>query len=209
VTVDVAVRDLISVPHSFYICECKHWAKHVSQSEIHAFRTVVLEAGANRGFLIARSGFQPGAIAAAVFTNIDLLTWDEFEALMFDRWLGGFTDALRPLLTYASALINTSDEELWKRIVCTDSSWQELQEITSKHQLILLWRLFSMSAEGRSPNWITEAIVELGPESAIDGKPIDTFRRLADLLESSCRLAIGELERFWKIPQQWEERDNS
>jgi Restriction endonuclease len=200
VTVDVVVRDTTTVPHSLYICECKHWRRKVSQSEIHAFRTVVLEAGANRGFLITRSGFQPAALAAAEFTNIDLLTWDQFESLMFDRWLEGVVRDVRPALVYAAKLISCSDDELWDRIGCTEESWHELERLTDGHQFALLWSIFELASKGHKPSQMAEAVVGFGPLSPMDGKPIDTFRRFASQALPSSFRAIAELEAFWNLP---------
>ena len=85
VELDVFVIDVTTVPHANYVCECKNWGRRVPKSVVHGFRTVVSELGAHRGFLISRSGFQSGAREAATFTNIDLVSWREFEELLFDR----------------------------------------------------------------------------------------------------------------------------
>lgn len=53
---------------------------------VHAFRTVVLEAGANRGYIISRVGFQAGAIEAVHSTNIELVTFAEFQNIYFPKW---------------------------------------------------------------------------------------------------------------------------
>src|ERR1017187_8562655 len=43
------------------LCECKNWRTNVPRELVHAFRTVILDAGANRGYVISRVGFQSGA----------------------------------------------------------------------------------------------------------------------------------------------------
>lgn len=202
VTVDVAIRDQTTVPHSFYICECKNWSRRVSQSEIYAFRTVVHEAGANRGFLISSSGFQPGAMEAVEFTNIDLLTWEGFESLMFEKWLTGVVRAILPFLTYASKLLDCSDDELWKNVECNATSWKKLEDITEIYQLILPWKIFDMSSDGRNPNWVVNAVVDMTAISPIDGRPVNTFRRFADQAGPSALRAIVQLEEFWRLEPQ-------
>lgn len=68
------------------LCECKNWRTNIPREVIHAFRTVVGEAGANRGYIISRVGFQPGAIEAARSTNIELVTFAEFQKIYFAKW---------------------------------------------------------------------------------------------------------------------------
>jgi hypothetical protein len=90
VKVDVLARDPSATPPATYVCECKHWQSAVSKDVIHAFRTVVADAGAHRGFIISSTGFQSGAHDAAKHSNIDLVTWQEFQQLFVDRWFHTF-----------------------------------------------------------------------------------------------------------------------
>lgn len=69
------------------ICECKFWKTPVPKEKVHAFRTVVHDSGAALGLLISRVGFQSGAIEAAKFSNVQLLTWEEFTNLIADKWI--------------------------------------------------------------------------------------------------------------------------
>ncbi|HKV56026.1 MAG TPA: restriction endonuclease [Candidatus Binataceae bacterium] len=68
------------------LCECKNWNTNVPKGIVHAFRTVVQEAGANRGYIISKIGFQAGAIEAAQSTNIELTTFADFQSLYFSKW---------------------------------------------------------------------------------------------------------------------------
>jgi hypothetical protein len=68
------------------LCECKNWRTNVPREVVHAFRTVILEAGANRGYVISRVGFQSGAVEAARSTNIELVTFAEFQNIYFPKW---------------------------------------------------------------------------------------------------------------------------
>lgn len=85
-SVDVFARDYSAVPRMTYVVECKHWKSAVPQGVVHAFRTIVAESGANQGFIVSSGGFQSGAYAAAEKSNVDLLSWEEFQALFADRW---------------------------------------------------------------------------------------------------------------------------
>lgn len=69
------------------ICECKYWESAVPKEKVHAFRTVVADAGASLGLLISKCGFQSGAVEAAKYSNIVLLTWDEFVELLKNKWI--------------------------------------------------------------------------------------------------------------------------
>jgi hypothetical protein len=84
--IDVIVRDPSTVPASIYLCECKFWSTRIPQEVVHAFRTVVADFGAHRGFIISRVGFQSGAEKAVANTNIDLVTFDTLQSLFSDRW---------------------------------------------------------------------------------------------------------------------------
>lgn len=84
--IDVSVRDPQTTPPSLYLCECKFWSKPIPQEVIHSFRTVLSDFGAHRGFIISRAGFQTGAKEAVKSTNLDLLTFEEHQAVFFDRW---------------------------------------------------------------------------------------------------------------------------
>ncbi len=55
-----------------WIVECKHWKSPVSKLHVLALREIVIDTGADRGVLLAESGFQSGAIEAANLTNVRL-----------------------------------------------------------------------------------------------------------------------------------------
>lgn len=77
------------------ICECKYWRTPVPKEKVHAFRTVVSDSGAALGLLISKEGFQSGAIEAAKLSNVILLTWDQFVALISRKWMREQTKILR------------------------------------------------------------------------------------------------------------------
>jgi hypothetical protein len=69
------------------ICECKDWRTNIPKEVVHAFRTVMHETGANRGYIISRVGFQSGAIEAANATNIELVTFSQFQGAYLTKWI--------------------------------------------------------------------------------------------------------------------------
>jgi len=111
VTVDVRAVDEQAIPRSTILCECKHWGSRIPQTVVHAFRTVVHDAGATSGLLIATSGFQKGAYGAAAKSNLHVLTWPEFQELFASRWYSAFgarvlADGLDPLIDYVGPISN-------------------------------------------------------------------------------------------------------
>lgn len=83
--IDVWADDHSSPPNVIAV-ECKRWTTAVPQNVVHAFRAVVGDSGANTGLLISAAGFQSGAIEAAKYSNVRLLTWEEFQAMFVERW---------------------------------------------------------------------------------------------------------------------------
>ena len=116
------------------ICECKNWRTNVPKKVVHAFRTVIHETGANRGYVISRVGFQTGAIEAAVATNIQLVTFVEFQQIYFDKWinrriraiedeLGNFNTYYEPLGKPGYSRLRNDQEcaaydAVWDRYFC-------------------------------------------------------------------------------------------
>lgn len=55
-----------------WIVECKHWKSKISKFHVLALREIVNDTGADRGILLAESGFQSGAMEAANLTNVQV-----------------------------------------------------------------------------------------------------------------------------------------
>lgn len=83
---DVCARDSAAALSTLVVVECKMWERAVSQGEVHRFRTTVADVGASVGFLVSAGGFQSGAHEAAAFTNVRLVTWEEFQSTFAERW---------------------------------------------------------------------------------------------------------------------------
>ena len=117
VEIDVYAEENVAGRTYRIVCECKRWRARVPQTVIHSFRTVVAETGANAGYIISRSGYQRGALAASEMTNVRLVTWEEFQSEFEPLWLEKFfspalTKLLDPLLTYTEPLIPPWVEKL-------------------------------------------------------------------------------------------------
>jgi len=109
VEVDVYAEDQSITPPVVTLVECKHWKNAVPQTVVHAFRTTVIDSGANVGFIVSLRGFQSGAVNAAALTNIHLVDWPAFQALFAERWYRKYAieranKALDPLLEYTEPM---------------------------------------------------------------------------------------------------------
>ena len=133
---DVWVRDVQDGMLTLIFVECKFWGTNVPQNEVHAFRTVVADGGAHKGFIITQKGFQDGAYDAVEKSNVDILTWEEFNKLYFLRWekavaaelaqlgsdMAGFS--LSPFYRFKDRFKRKLTEPLAKR-------WAELRHVVS------------------------------------------------------------------------------
>jgi len=90
VAIDVYAEEQIHGRKYSIACECKFWEARVPQTVIHSFRTVITEVGANLGLVISKNGFQPGSYAASDKTNLQLVTWQEFQTTFFESWYKNF-----------------------------------------------------------------------------------------------------------------------
>lgn len=94
VDIDVLATDIRDGIRTTIVCECKYWETPIPQAVVHAFRTVIADMGANHGYIISKVGFQAGAYEAVKSTNVELLTFNEFQARFFKRWVKARLDAL-------------------------------------------------------------------------------------------------------------------
>lgn len=68
-----------------WIVECKRWNRAVPKDKVLTLRSIVDDVGADRGFIMAESGFQSGALEAALLTNVTLTSLAEMkERLRFE-----------------------------------------------------------------------------------------------------------------------------
>ncbi len=77
--VDVVVRGRYSGFDIMWVVECKAWAARIPKEKVLALRTIVADTGADRGFLMAESGYQSGALEAALLANITLTSVGELK----------------------------------------------------------------------------------------------------------------------------------
>jgi restriction system protein len=107
--VDVYATEEIKGRTYTIACECKRWNTDIPQEVVHSFRTVVQDLGCNKGYIITTSDFQKGAVETVDFTNIELLTWAEFQEKFIETWFEQYfvptiTQKLDPIMSYAEPL---------------------------------------------------------------------------------------------------------
>jgi restriction system protein len=110
VELDVYAEETVRGRKYVIACECKHWKKRIPQTVVHSFRTVVSEIGANVGYVVSLKGFQSGSVKASELTNLQLVTWREFQSLFEESWFEGFFtkeihQKLSGLMTYSEPFL--------------------------------------------------------------------------------------------------------
>jgi hypothetical protein len=78
--IDVWVQfRMFGLDHKWAV-ECKYWKRPISKEKVVALREIVDDIGADKGIMVAESGFQPGAVSATTKTNIWLTTLEELRS---------------------------------------------------------------------------------------------------------------------------------
>ena len=83
--IDVVVRSKQAGIEQLWLVECKKWNRPISKDKVLILRTIVTEIGADRGFMMAESGYQTGTLEAAMSTNITLTSINELEATVSEQ----------------------------------------------------------------------------------------------------------------------------
>lgn len=109
VEIDVVASETIKGRSYQIFSECKYWRSAVPQNVVHGFRTAVQDGGAHKGYIISTAGFQTGAHTAAELTNVELVTWPQFQNEFETTWIENYfvkvlTEVLDPLMTFTEPL---------------------------------------------------------------------------------------------------------
>lgn len=111
--IDVYAEETLKGRKYIILCGCKHWRAAVPQTVVHSFRSVMTDVGAHKGYIISSSGFQSGARDAAQMTNVELVTWDQFQNAFEPSWLENcftpvITAKLDPLMGFSEPFLPPS-----------------------------------------------------------------------------------------------------
>jgi hypothetical protein len=83
--VDVVVRSKHAGFDVVWLIECKAWKTAIPKEKVLALRSIVDDTGADRGFIMAESGFQSGALEASRYANVVLTSINDLkETLAYD-----------------------------------------------------------------------------------------------------------------------------
>ena len=77
--IDVFVRTKFLGEDLVWLVEAKYWKTKVSKAHVLAFRSIVEDFGADRGFMVSSAGFQKGAVEASRDTNVKLKSLAEMK----------------------------------------------------------------------------------------------------------------------------------
>ena len=135
--IDVYALEQVMGRTNIMLVECKNWLARVPQHVVHSFRTVVADCGANAGYIVSKAGFQSGAYEAAASTNIQLLTWEEFQEEFIKQWyIKHFSklmiDTFDELDDYLQPAVRVAD---WHSAL-TDAERSQFEVLQSKYRFI-------------------------------------------------------------------------
>ena len=77
--VDVVVKGSLAGLTVTWLVECKYWKSRIPKKEVFTLRTIVDDTGSDRGFIMAESGYQSGALAASCYTNVLLTSIEDLN----------------------------------------------------------------------------------------------------------------------------------
>lgn len=145
--IDVYAEETLKGRKYVILCECKYWKSPVPQTVVHSFRSVMADVGAHKGYIISSAGFQSGSRDAASSTNVELLTWDEFQNAFEASWLENYftpviTARLDPLMSYSEPFLPRWFPEL------PEADQQEFIALKEKYDS-LGWFAMSLSSYSR------------------------------------------------------------
>lgn len=211
VEVDVYAEDQSITPPVVTLVECKHWKSAIPQTIVHAFRTTVVDSGANVGFIVSLRGFQSGAVNAAELTNIHLVDWYVFQSLFAERWYRNYAvrqmeGELDPLFEYTEPI---NSRIFRKADALPGSAKKEFGRLRDKHSAVgMLLPLFFFAGGtlagmpdvkmpdlplGQRLTSDRRAATGLPPE-ILDAQ---TLRALLEAVTAYARLAIAEFDEVF------------
>ena len=200
VTVDVFAQPKKSL-YGPIICECKYWNTAVPQEKVFAFSRVVGDSGASLGLLISRLGFQEGAINAARYSNLKLLSWPEFIEYIKPFWL---CETTRRCLGLGQILLRYSDPLDVPTHLIGDQGRTEYRKLLSKYRG-LVQLMSSLNIEVNSqvehPAMLRDGDIVCAADSFVsnyaDMLEVRSVNQLFTFLVDNCGQAINEFDNVF------------
>lgn len=200
VTVDVYAQPKKSL-YGPIICECKYWNTAVPQEKVFAFSRVVGDSGASLGLLISRFGFQEGAINAARYSNIKLLSWPEFIEYIKPFWL---CETTRRCLGFGQILLRYSDPLDVPTHLIGDQGRAEYKKLLSKYRgLVQLLSLLNIEviSQVEYPAMLRDGDIVCAADAFVSNYADVLAARTADqlftFLVDTCDQAINEFDNVF------------
>lgn len=203
--IDVLVRSKLAGIAITWLVECKDWKARVTKEKVLALRSIVEDTGADRGFIMAESGYQSGALQAARLSNTTLASlqdlretlayeigiarldslWGRCEACRERYWSIDKEDRIELRLRPDVGELGYSGDVVIKAV---EGALQEVRSRGFPMAYDRTWSaLNSYGGRGRSQS---EALV-----GTVCENPSDLFDLLdAELRELEARLETGEAE---------------
>ena len=200
VTVDVFAQPKKSL-YGPIICECKYWNTAVPQEKVFAFSKVVGDSGASLGLLISRHGFQEGAINAARYSNLKLLSWPEFIENIKPFWL---CETTRRCLGFAQILLRYADPLDVPTHLIGDQGRAEYKKLLSKYRG-LVQLLASLNIEVVSqveyPAMLRDGDIVCAADAFVNNYAnmlqVRTADQLFTFLVDACEQAVNEFDKVF------------
>ncbi|MES0205225.1 restriction endonuclease [Mesorhizobium sp. LNHC209A00] len=211
VDVDVLAEETVDGITSITVCECKNWKARIPKEIVHACRTVMQETGANNGYIISREGFQSGAIEAVAATNINLVTFEQFQERFFEKWyrnrLWAIEDSLHGFHTYYEMLGKPGYNRL-----TTDEERAAYDVVWDRHLfaglMLMSFSPYSGLLKGgfRAPPlpFDVSKIVEMGADVPEAAQNVQGYRELLSVLEAAGKEGLAELRKVNPITRDKE-----
>ncbi|PZR04346.1 MAG: hypothetical protein DI539_25590 [Flavobacterium psychrophilum] len=203
VNVDVFAR--LQGPYvSTIFCECKYWSNPIPQTVIHSFRTVINDYGANQGIIISKIGFQSGAYEAIKNSNVQLLTWEEFQ----DNFRTTFIHNVirrnhkvgRMLMSSANIVI---DYTVSHPTVLSQEEFSGFQNRRERYRDYLLFSTESAYSELDTGQVTMSEVDKVLPSYIRDiGVRISCLRDYFNVIHTYCVKELGENNELIKVIQK-------
>lgn len=200
VTVDVFAQPKKSL-YGPIICECKYWNTAVPQEKVFAFSKVVGDSGASLGLLISRHGFQEGAINAARYSNLKLLSWPEFIEYIKPFWL---CETTRRCLGFGQILLRYADPLDVPTHLIGDQGRAEYKKLLSKYRgfVQLLASLnIEVVSQVEYPAMLRDGDIVCAADAFVnnyaDMLQVRTADQLFTFLVDACEQAVNEFDKVF------------
>jgi hypothetical protein len=162
------------------------------------------------GLLVSAGGFQRGATAAAKYSNVRLLPWDEFQGMFAARWFRNYfsptiAEATDPLHEYTEPInsrifkkADTLPEERREQFEALREKYFPLAVHNFAFHPVVIDNRLSSAADGPPSLPLREAAVaseidHLLPDALLDAKA------LRPLLEASIEHSLAAIAEFDEV----------